>query len=245
MRNLFTALKQDTHANHAILENTFPFSMYHKDRVFNDENYLAILRIMRVFHQTTVEAVEQAVLQNPAISRVASMINREEVLLALSNDTRALSSLTLPTSAFSKDPLPNAYNPLSPVGSSNNEEVATLNHNTKDSCFNFNTATSQAIAAIYVWLGSSMGANIIVRRLEASALDIPTEYYQAMSGCAKSWVPFKQEVESLLTELGLDNERFISETVKDANTWFEFLISLGSNTSTNTTLVRRETEHEL
>ncbi|NKX19041.1 biliverdin-producing heme oxygenase, partial [Alteromonadaceae bacterium A_SAG5] len=73
MRNLFTALKQDTHANHAILENTFPFSMYHKDSVFNDEDYLAILRIMRVFHQTTVEAVEQAVLQNPAIGRVASM----------------------------------------------------------------------------------------------------------------------------------------------------------------------------
>ena len=239
MRNLFTALKQDTHAN------TFPFSMYHKDSVFNDEDYLAILRIMRVFHQTTVGAVKQAVLQNPAIGRVASMINREEVLLALSNDTRALSSSTLPTSAFSKAPHPNAYNPLSPVGSSNNEEVATLNLNTKDSCFNFNTATSQAIAAIYVWLGSSMGANIIVRRLEASALNIPTEYYQAMSGCAKSWVSFKQEVESLLTELGLDNERFISDTVKDANTWFEFLISLGSNTSTNPTLVRRETEREL
>lgn len=245
MRNLFTALKQDTHANHAILENTFPFSMYHKDNVFNDEDYLAILRIMRVFHQTTVEAVEQAVLQNPAICRVASMINREEVLLALSNDTRALSSSTLPTSAFSKAPHTNAYNPLSPVGSSNNEEVAKLNLNTKDSCFNFNTATSQAIAAIYVWLGSSMGANIIVRRLEASALNIPTEYYQAMSGCAKSWVSFKQEAESLLTELGLDNERFISDTVKDANTWFEFLISLGSNTSTNPTLVHRETEREL
>lgn len=245
MRNLFTALKQDTHANHAILENTFPFSMYHKDSVFNDEDYLAILRIMRVFHQTTVEAVEQAVLQNPAIGSVASMINREEVLLALSNDTRALSSSTLPTSAFSKAPHPNAYNPLSSVGSSNNEEVAMLNLNTKDSCFNFNTATSQAIAAIYVWLGSSMGANIIVRRLEASTLNIPTEYYQAMSGCAKSWVSFKQEVESLLTELGLDNERFISDTVKDANTWFEFLISLGSNTSTNPTLVRRETEREL
>ena len=120
MRNLFTALKQDTHANHAILKNTFPFSMYHKDSVFNDEDYLAILRIMRFFHQTTVEAVEQAVLQNPAIGRVASMINREEVLLALSNDTRALSSSTLPTSAFSKAPHPNAYNPLSPVGSSNN-----------------------------------------------------------------------------------------------------------------------------
>tara|TARA_Y100000991_G_scaffold101862_1_gene76809 strand:- start:456 stop:659 length:204 start_codon:yes stop_codon:yes gene_type:complete len=65
MRNLFTALKQDTHANHAILENTFPFSMYHKDSEFNHEAYLAILNIMRVFHQTTAETVKQAALQTP------------------------------------------------------------------------------------------------------------------------------------------------------------------------------------
>ena len=95
MRNLFTALKQDTHANHAILENTFPFSMYHKDSEFNHEAYLAILNIMRVFHQTTAATVKQAALQTPSLSRIASMLNSEVVLLALNNDTHALSSATL------------------------------------------------------------------------------------------------------------------------------------------------------
>jgi len=98
-----------------------------------------------------------------------------------------------------------------------------------------NSTTSQAIAAIYVWLGSSMGANIIVRRLEAMTLDIPTEYYQAMAGCAKAWVSFKQEVETLLPELGLDNESFVKNAVQDANAWFEFLISLGKRTAPNAT----------
>lgn len=215
MRNLFTALKQDTHANHAILENTFPFSMYHKDSEFNHEAYLAILNIMRVFHQTTAETVKQAALQTPSLSRIASMLNSEVVLLALNNDTHA--KLEPTTRIKNKDePVLNAqaiaqFTPCS------------------------NSTTSHAIAAIYVWLGSSMGANIIVRRLEAMTLDIPTEYYQAMAGCAKAWVSFKQEVETLLPELGLDNESFVKNAVQDANAWFEFLISLGKRTAPNDT----------
>lgn len=215
MRNLFTALKQDTHANHAILENTFPFSMYHKDSEFNHEAYLAILNIMRVFHQTTAETVKQAALQTPSLSRIASMLNSEIVLLALNNDTHA--KLEPTTRIKNKDePVLNA------------QAIAQL-----IPCSN--STTSQAIAAIYVWLGSSMGANIIVRRLEAMTLDIPTEYYQAMAGCAKAWVSFKQEVETLLPELGLDNESFVKNAVQDANAWFEFLISLGKRTAPNDT----------
>ena len=215
MRNLFTALKQDTHANHAILENTFPFSMYHKDSEFNHEAYLAILNIMRVFHQTTAETVKQAALQTPSLSRIASMLNSEVVLLALNNDTHA--KLEPTTRIKNKDePVLNA------------QAIAQLTP-----CSN--STTSHAIAAIYVWLGSSMGANIIVRRLEAMTLDIPTEYYQAMAGCAKAWVSFKQEVETLLPELGLDNENFVKNAVQDANAWFEFLISLGKRTAPNDT----------
>ena len=215
MRNLFTALKQDTHANHAILENTFPFSMYHKDSEFNHEAYLAILNIMRVFHQTTAETVKQAALQTPSLSRIASMLNSEVVLLALNNDTHA--KLEPTTRIKNKDePVLNA------------QAIAQLTP-----CSN--STTSHAIAAIYVWLGSSMGANIIVRRLEAMTSDIPTEYYQAMAGCAKAWVSFKQEVETLLPELGLDNESFVKNAVQDANAWFEFLISLGKRTAPNAT----------
>ena len=215
MRNLFTALKQDTHANHAILENTFPFSMYHKDSEFSHEAYLAILNIMRVFHQTTAATVKQAALQTPSLSRIASMLNSEIVLLALNNDTHA--KLEPTTRIKNKDePVLNA------------QAIAQLTP-----CSN--STTSQAIAAIYVWLGSSMGANIILRRLEAMTLDIPTEYYQAMAGCAKAWVSFKQEVEILLPELGLDNESFVKNAVQDANAWFEFLISLGKRTAPNDT----------
>lgn len=217
MRNLFTALKQDTHANHAILENTFPFSMYHKDSEFNHEAYLAILNIMRVFHQTTAATVKQAALQTPSLSRIASMLNSEVVLLALNNDTHALSSATLSAQQRYND----THAKLEPTTRIKNKDEPVLN--------------AQAIAAIYVWLGSSMGANIIVRRLEAMTLDIPTEYYQAMAGCAKAWVSFKQDVETLLPELGLDNESFVKNAVQDANAWFEFLISLGKRTAPNDT----------
>jgi len=217
MRNLFTALKQDTHANHAILENTFPFSMYHKDSEFNHEAYLAILNVMRVFHQTTAETVKQAALQTPSLNRIASMLNSEVVLLALNNDTHALSSATLSAQQRYND----THAKLEPTTRIKDKDEPVLN--------------AQAIAAIYVWLGSSMGANIIVRRLEAMTLDIPTEYYQAMAGCAKAWVSFKQEVETLLPELGLDNESFVKNAVQDANAWFEFLISLGKRTAPNDT----------
>ena len=70
-----------------------------------------------------------------------------------------------------------------------------------------------------------MGANIIVRRLDAMERNIPTNYYQAMAGCAKAWVSFKQEVERLLPELDLENEGFIADAVTDANSWFNYLIS--------------------
>ena len=99
-------------------------------------------------------------------------------------------------------------------------------HHNKLSMPDSSSPTSQAISAIYVWLGSSMGANIIVRRLNAMERDIPTNYYQAMAGCAKAWVSFKQEVERLLPELNLENESFIADAVTDANAWFEYLISL-------------------
>ena len=232
MRNLFTALKQDTHANHAILENTFPFSMYHKDSEFSHEAYLAILNIMRVFHQTTAETVKQAALQTPSLSRIASMLNSEVVLLALNNDTHALSSATLSAQQRYNDP----HAKLEPTTRIKNKDEPVLN---AQAIAQFtpcsNSTTSHAIAAIYVWLGSSMGANIIVRRLEAMTLDIPTEYYQAMAGCAKAWVSFKQDVETLLPELGLDNESFVKNAVQDANAWFEFLISLGKRTAPNAT----------
>ena len=217
MRNLFTALKQDTHANHDILENTFPFSIYHKNNLFDEKAYLAILKIMSKFHQTAANAVQQAELQVPALASVASMINSGVIEDALNQDIVALTrdSLTKDT---------HALNASNTAVSLNNEAYEDTHPNSLSTQLS-NSPTSQAISAIYVWLGSSMGANIIVRRLDAMKPNIPTNYYQAMAGCAKAWVSFKQEVERLLPELDLENEGFIADAVTDANSWFNYLIS--------------------
>lgn len=221
MRNLFTALKQDTHANHEILENTFPFSIYHKDSLFDEKAYLAILKIMSKFHQATANAVQQAELKVPDLAAVASMINSGAIQDALNQDIIALTrnSLTEDTHA---------------TGTYTDQAYKDTHHN-KPSMPYSSSPTSQAISAIYVWLGSSMGANIIVRRLNAMERDIPTNYYQAMAGCAKAWVSFKQEVDRLLPELDLENESFVADAVKDANAWFEYLISLADAEMHNNT----------
>ena len=212
MRKLFTALKQDTHANHDILENTFPFSIYHKDSLFDEEAYLAILKIRSMFHQTAATAVQRAERNAPALETVASMINSEAIQDALNLD---ILTLTKDTHAFNASHTPGSLN----------GQAYEDTHPSTLSTPNSNFPISQAISAIYVWLGSSMGANIIVRRLNAMERDIPTNYYQAMAGCAKAWVSFKQEVERLLPELELDNESFIADAVIDSNAWFKYLIS--------------------
>ncbi|TKB04186.1 biliverdin-producing heme oxygenase [Alteromonas portus] len=210
MRNLFTALKQDTHANHSILENTFPFSIYHNNNSFDDAAYNAILQIMKLFHQATAEAVQHAADHAPLLSRVSAMINSKAVLNALNTDIQALNDDTHAPAA--------ACSPIQAISEDTHPSSVTI-----PSC---SSPSSQAIAAIYVWLGSSMGANIIVRRLNAMERSIPTNYYQAMAGCAKAWVSFKQEVDALLPELAESSESLIEAIVEDANAWFEYLISL-------------------
>lgn len=212
MRNLFTALKQDTQANHGVLENTFPFSIYHDDSLFDEKAYLAILKIMSMFHQAAAEAVQQAELRAPALTPIASMINSDVIQNALNKDILALTKSSLTRDTHASDTYKTkAYADI---------------HPNKPSTLSSNSPTSQAISAIYVWLGSSMGANIIVRRLNAMERDIPTNYYQAMAGCAKAWVSFKQEVDRLIPELGLEDEAFVADAVTDANAWFTYLISL-------------------
>lgn len=214
MRNLFTALKQDTHAKHNILENTFPFSIFHEERLFDDGTYNAILQIMGMFHQTTAEAVQQAEVQAPELRSIVSMLNSNTILDALRSDIHALGGDELCVAPHASIvPFASwqaAYNDIHP------------NHQLLPK---FNSPISQAISATYVWLGSSMGANIIVRRLQGMQHDIPTNYYQAMASCAKGWVSFKQEVGILLPKLGLDNNDFVIDVVEDANAWFNYLIS--------------------
>lgn len=235
MRNLFTALKQDTHANHAVLEKTFPFSMYHENGQFNVEAYATILHIMQVFHETTTKAVKKGISNVPELSKIGSMINSEAVLSAISHDTHAIKTLSqssthsvnIDSPRFNQNQV---FTAATSMDKQPNEQLLPA----------FNSATSQTIAAIYVWLGSSMGANIIARRLNTMEAGIPTQYYQAMASCAKTWVSFKQDVDALLPTLGLAEEWFVEETVADANAWFEFLISMGIQAERSSALYSQE-----
>lgn len=244
MRNLFTALKQDTHASHTTLENTYPFSIYHDDNLFSVKAYQAVLFVMRNFHETAARAVNHAKQNSTQLEGIASMINSDAILTAISEDTHALDSMSntsntqeenahieksqlTDTGAFYKDTHPNFHNTLLSQ-SEIKENIKQDTHAKKPLDFNFKSPTSQAIAAAYVWLGSSMGANIIARRLAAKQKEIPTNYYQAMASCAKRWVSFKQDVDALLPTLVLENSEVITNIIDDANTWFEYLIALGN-----------------
>lgn len=248
MRNLFTALKQDTHASHTTLENTYPFSIYHDDNLFSVKAYQAVLFVMRNFHETAARAVNHAKQNSTQLEGIASMINSDAILTAISEDTHALHSMSntsnitantqeenahieksqlTDTGAFYKDTHPNFHNTLLSQ-SEIKENIKQDTHAKKPLDFNFKSPTSQAIAAAYVWLGSSMGANIIARRLAAKQKEIPTNYYQAMASCAKRWVSFKQDVDALLPTLVLENSEVITDIIDDANAWFEYLIALGN-----------------
>ena len=248
MRNLFTALKQDTHASHTTLENTYPFSIYHDDNLFSVKAYQAVLFVMRNFHETAARAVNHAKQNSTQLEGIASMINSDAILTAISEDTHALHSMSntsnitsntqeenahteksqlTDTGAFYKDTHPNFHNTLLSQ-SEIKENIKQDTHAKKPLDFNFKSPTSQAIAAAYVWLGSSMGANIIARRLAAKQKEIPTNYYQAMASCAKRWVSFKQDVDALLPTLVLENSEVITDIIDDANAWFEYLIGLGN-----------------
>lgn len=248
MRNLFTALKQDTHASHTTLENTYPFSIYHDDNLFSVKAYQAVLFVMRNFHETAARAVNHAKQNSTQLEGIASMINSDAILTAISEDTHALHSMSntsnitantqeenahteksqlTDTAAFYKDTHPTFHNTLLSQ-SDIKQNIKQDTHANKLLDCNFKSPTSQAIAAAYVWLGSSMGANLIARRLAAKQKEIPTNYYQAMASCAKRWVSFKQDIDALLPTLVLENSEVITNIIDDANAWFEYLIALGN-----------------
>ncbi|MEQ3640311.1 MAG: hypothetical protein ABNH03_11175 [Alteromonas sp.] len=218
MHTLFTALKQDTLDKHTTLEQTPPFSLFHNLSEFNISTYSDVLSVMSVFHSTTSSHVSKALNETPSLNRLAEMLNTDEVSTALHRDTNALH-------CNFAEKIDTQTNVETPAQTSQNLDSQTVN--ALENQLSFRGQNSAAIAAIYVWLGSSMGANMISRRLEKLNNDIPTAYYSAMAGCAKAWVPFKQTVEHILAELKLDDDKGIRDVVEDANSWFSFLISLG------------------
>lgn len=224
MHTLFTALKQDTLDKHTTLEQTPPFSLFHNLSEFNTSTYSDVLSVMSVFHSITSSHVSKALNETPSLNRLAEMLNTDEVSAALHRDTNAL-HCNFAESFDTERGVDIEKSVETQAQTSQNLDSQTVN--ALENQLSFRGQNSAAIAAIYVWLGSSMGANMISRRLEKLNNDIPTAYYSAMAGCAKAWVPFKQTVEHILAELKLDNDKGIRDIVEDANSWFSFLISLG------------------
>lgn len=224
MYTLFTTLKQDTLDKHTTLEQTPPFSLFHNLSEFNTSTYSDVLSVMSVFHSITSSHVSKALNETPSLNRLAEMLNTDEVSAALHRDTNAL-HCNFAESFDTERGVDIEKSVETQAQTSQNLDSQTVN--ALENQLSFRGQNSAAIAAIYVWLGSSMGANMISRRLEKLNNDIPTAYYSAMAGCAKAWVPFKQTVEHILAELKLDNDKGIRDIVEDANSWFSFLISLG------------------
>ena len=189
-------------------------------------NYLNVLCVMREFHQHCKLVINDATEKYPTLQALANQFETQAVVTSLDNDLAELNSISAQcTSELQSVDLPN-----------------------------FETLLSATISAMYVWLGSSMGANIISRRLEKSDYGFPTHYYQSMAKQAKAWPEFKQEVVRLLpliiegadvvSQAGSQVDRQVesrvesqsSETlsvaiINDANLWFDHLILLGKSTN--------------
>jgi heme oxygenase len=238
MHNLFSDLKAKTYNKHEELEHSTPFALFHNMAGCNDNeahevhrgNYLNVLCVMREFHQHCKLVINDATEKYPTLQALANQFETQAVITALDNDLAELNSFSAQcTSELQSVDLPN-----------------------------FQTLLSATISAMYVWLGSSMGANIISRRLEKSDYGFPTHYYQSMAKQAKAWPEFKQEVVRLLpliiegadvaSQAGSQVDRQVdrqvesrvesqnSETlsvamINDANLWFDHLILLGKSTN--------------
>lgn len=218
MQNLFSDLKTKTHNKHEALEHSAPFALFHnmmgdngnENHEVHRKNYYNVLCVMREFHQRCKLVINDATEKYPTLQALANQFETQAVITALDNDLAELNSISAQcTSELQNVDLPN-----------------------------FETPLSAAISAMYVWLGSSMGANIISRRLEKAGFGFPTHYYQSMAKQAKAWPEFKQEVVRILPLIieGADVENQNSETlsvaiINDANLWFDHLISLGKSTN--------------
>ncbi|CAD5280153.1 conserved hypothetical protein [Alteromonas sp. 38] len=218
MQNLFSDLKIKTHSKHDELEHSVPFALFHNMMGLNgsekhenhSENYHCVLYVMREFHQHCKLVINHAIEKYPTLKPLAEQFEAQQVLTALDNDLARLSS----------------------TDAKRTTELETV------SFPSFETSLSATISAMYVWLGSSMGANIISRRLEKADYGFPTHYYQTMAKQAKAWPEFKQEVARLLPAMieGNQVESQNCETlsvaiINDANLWFDHLILLGKSTT--------------
>jgi len=194
MHNLFASLKADTHHKHNELESTSPFIMFNDMTHVDATLYANVIAVMAQFHKRSFDFLSAAANTNPLLTDLLVLLDESNIVNALNDDLVSLGNANIASLPTQCIPLPT-----------------------------FDSELSATIAGIYVWLGSSMGANIIVRRLTQHHVALPVNYYTSMSQCARNWTVFKQK-----TSLLLSNEHsIVSSIVDDANRWFDYLIRLG------------------
>ncbi|MCW8108764.1 hypothetical protein OPS25_09685 [Alteromonas ponticola] len=76
------------------------------------------------------------------------------------------------------------------------------------------------LALAYVWAGSSMGAQILLKWLRRNEASLPNAYYQKMAQQSGKWLQVK-----LFISQQLQNDEIQAETIiRYANKWFEAII---------------------
>ena len=217
MHTLFTELKTKTAECHRELENTAPFSSFHRSNSIDVIQYSAVLQTMCQFHQDVTAYLtsqpNSAGLRALNIDSMLPFLGASQVLASLKTDRQALAQ-------------------YAPQREKNRENAAITEAP-------FTHSISSVIAAMYVWLGSSMGANMLVRRIqnqnERISPALPVHYYGEMASKAKHWVAFKAHIDNRLAPLcqtlGVTEAQFSSWVVDDANQWFAHLIALGNQAS--------------
>ena len=202
MQSVFTALKRGTHSQHVALENTYPFSLYQTNSAPSKTVYLDILNVMLHFHKQVGVVIEVLNTHSDILS-LAQLLDQTSVVAALEADIQHLEA-ELYAGAGNKE-----------LHSAFNQEFT-----------NVENTPSVALSGMYVWLGSSMGANVLLRRLK-NTTSLPVNYYSAMAECARAWIQFKQQVDTLLPALIAQENNIHSNMLDNANRWFSVLIDLG------------------
>ncbi|MCW8090609.1 biliverdin-producing heme oxygenase [Alteromonas sp. ASW11-130] len=92
------------------------------------------------------------------------------------------------------------------------------------------------LAFAYVWAGSSMGAQILIRWLRKSESSLPMRYYQTMAAQSANWLQVKVLISEQLRLTDIQPDLIIAHAIN----WFEGIIAYARTVSTPKNLKRLE-----
>jgi heme oxygenase len=86
----------------------------------------------------------------------------------------------------------------------------------------YDYSMNEFLAYAYVWSGSSMGAQILIKWLQRQTqVSVPTHYYQQMAKSAVSWPTVKTFISEWVRTSGVNAESIAEHAVN----WFDAIIS--------------------